>query len=203
MLFPQLGPLPLFSQGRGRDPDADLFWPLTPWWQVPVSMAFVTDSNRPQPPWQPPPTACLTASGATCEAPSLLLQPCLQPLHRHPPGPNENRPSPANVLSLLTPTYFKSRCVCSLPEPPLLQAVGTAGKEEWAVKHPDKHTHLVSAHPQEEQGKLMSQVALLVAHAQVNPDLLLVGRQTLRPAQDVPPLQRYNCSLFTCPSTQT
>ena len=26
--------------------------------QVPASMAFVTDSNRPQPLWQPPPTAC-------------------------------------------------------------------------------------------------------------------------------------------------
>ena len=36
--------------------------------QVPVSMAFVTDSNRPQPPWQPPPTA----SGAAPELPSLL-----------------------------------------------------------------------------------------------------------------------------------
>ena len=35
-------------------------------------MAFVTDSNRPQPLWQPPPTACLTASGAASEAPSLL-----------------------------------------------------------------------------------------------------------------------------------
>ena len=36
-------------------------------------MAFVTDSNRLQPLWQPPPTACLTASGATSEAPSLLV----------------------------------------------------------------------------------------------------------------------------------
>ena len=38
-------------------------------------MAFVTDSNRPQPLWQPPPTACLTASGAASEVPSLLMQP--------------------------------------------------------------------------------------------------------------------------------
>ena len=30
--------------------------------------------NRPQPLWQPPPTACRTASGATSEAPSLLMQ---------------------------------------------------------------------------------------------------------------------------------
>ena len=36
-------------------------------------MAFVTDSTRPQPLWQPPPTACLTASGAASEAPSLPM----------------------------------------------------------------------------------------------------------------------------------
>ena len=30
-------------------------------------MAFVTDSNRPQPLWQPPPTACLTAPVAASE----------------------------------------------------------------------------------------------------------------------------------------
>ena len=39
--------------------------------QVPASMAFVTDSNHPQPLLQPPPTACLTASGAASEASSL------------------------------------------------------------------------------------------------------------------------------------
>ena len=33
-------------------------------WQVPPSMAFVTDSNRPQPLWRRPPIACQTASGA-------------------------------------------------------------------------------------------------------------------------------------------
>ena len=32
-------------------------------------MAFLTDSNRPQPLWQPPPTACLTAYGAASEVP--------------------------------------------------------------------------------------------------------------------------------------
>ena len=37
---------------------------------------FVTDSNRPRPLWQPPPTAHLTASGAASEAPSLLMHPC-------------------------------------------------------------------------------------------------------------------------------
>ena len=54
--------------------------PLSPWRQVPLSRAFVTDSNRPQPLGQPPPTACLTASGATSEAPSL-------PMHLCPPPP--------------------------------------------------------------------------------------------------------------------
>ena len=44
-------------------------------------MAFVTDSNRPQPLWQPPPTACPTASGAASEAPSLLTHSCPSPIH--------------------------------------------------------------------------------------------------------------------------
>ena len=38
--------------------------PLSPCHQVPASMAFVTDSYRPQPLWQRPPTACPMASGA-------------------------------------------------------------------------------------------------------------------------------------------
>ena len=50
--------------------------PLT---ALPASMAFATDSNRPQPLRQPPPTACLTASGATCEVPSLLMHPWVTP----------------------------------------------------------------------------------------------------------------------------
>ena len=37
--------------------------PLSPERQVPASMALVTDSNRPLPLWQPPPTACLTVLG--------------------------------------------------------------------------------------------------------------------------------------------
>ena len=37
---------------------------------------FVTDGNCPQPLWQPPPTACTTASGAASEGPSLLMHPC-------------------------------------------------------------------------------------------------------------------------------
>ena len=44
--------------------------------QVPGSMAFVTNRNRPKPLWQPPPTAYLSASGAASEVPSLLLHPC-------------------------------------------------------------------------------------------------------------------------------
>ena len=42
-------------------------------------MAFVTYSNRPQPLWRPPPTACLSTSGAASEAPSLLMHPCPPP----------------------------------------------------------------------------------------------------------------------------
>ena len=49
--------------------------PLSPRRQVPVSMVFVTDSNRSQPLRQPPPTACLTASGTGFEILSLLMHP--------------------------------------------------------------------------------------------------------------------------------
>ena len=49
-------------------------------------MAFVADSNRPQPLWQPPPTAYFTASGAASEAPSLLVHP-RGPLPRWTPPP--------------------------------------------------------------------------------------------------------------------
>ena len=44
--------------------------------QLPASMAFVTDSNCPQPLWQLPPTTCLTTSGAASEIPCLLMHPC-------------------------------------------------------------------------------------------------------------------------------
>ena len=51
--------------------------PLSPRRQVWTSAAFVTDSNRPQPLWQPPPTACPTAAAPPPEVPSLLLMhPC-------------------------------------------------------------------------------------------------------------------------------
>ena len=49
--------------------------PLSPSRQVPASMAFVTDSNRPQPLGQPPLTAYPTAPGAASEVPSLLMLP--------------------------------------------------------------------------------------------------------------------------------
>ena len=42
---------------------------------MPASLAFVADSNRLQPLWQPPPTACLTASGASSEVPLLVMHP--------------------------------------------------------------------------------------------------------------------------------
>ena len=43
-------------------------------------MAFVTGSNRPQPPGQPPPTACRITSGAASEVPSLVMHPCPMPV---------------------------------------------------------------------------------------------------------------------------
>ena len=53
-------------------------------------MVFVTDSNRPQPLWQPPPTACLTAS----DVPSLLMHPCPPPPALQIPKPCANPPPP-------------------------------------------------------------------------------------------------------------
>ena len=46
--------------------------PLRP---VPASMTFVSDSNHLQPLRKPPPTACLTASGAASEVRSLTTLP--------------------------------------------------------------------------------------------------------------------------------
>ena len=45
-------------------------------------MAFLTDSNRPQLLWRPPPTACQNASGTASEAPALLMHPWPRPKHR-------------------------------------------------------------------------------------------------------------------------
>ena len=60
--------------------------PLSSEQQVPASMALATDSHRPQPLWQPPPTAYLTASGADSEVTSLLMPP--------PPPQNAALPIP-------------------------------------------------------------------------------------------------------------
>ena len=49
-------------------------------------MAFITDSKRPQPLRQPPPTADLTASGAASEVPSLSMRPWFERM-RHPVTP--------------------------------------------------------------------------------------------------------------------
>ena len=76
--------------------------------QVPASMACVTDSNRPQPLWPPPPTACLTASGAASEVLCPLLHPCPHlppaspqpgpPARVQPPGPAAQCVSSLNIV---------------------------------------------------------------------------------------------------------
>ena len=69
--------------------------PLSPWRQVPASTAFVTDSNRPHPLWQPPPTACLTASRAASGAPALQV------------GPSPSRAPRARGARARTPSAFR------------------------------------------------------------------------------------------------
>ena len=64
------------GRGRGNPPPPHpgrpaYTQPLSPRRQGPGSIAFVTNSNRPQSLWQPPPTACLAAAGATSEVLSL------------------------------------------------------------------------------------------------------------------------------------
>ena len=70
-------------------------------------MAFVTDSNRPQRLWQPPPTAWLTASGAASEVPSLL---------RHPWGRGGTTPA-TRTRFVTTKTEMQKR---KTPTPELL-----------------------------------------------------------------------------------
>ena len=53
--------------------------PLSPQRQAPASMACVTNSDRPQPLLQPPPTPYPTASGVASGVRSLLMQPCSHP----------------------------------------------------------------------------------------------------------------------------
>ena len=97
--------------GRGGTPPAPpprcpaYAQPLSPQRQVPASMAFVTDSNRPQPLWQPPRTAYPTTSGAPCEVSSPLMHPWAAPIavyagprDRHsPPPPPAPRPTECRV----------------------------------------------------------------------------------------------------------
>ena len=52
---------------------------LSPRRQVPASVAFVTDSNQPQPLRQPLPTACLTASEVAAGVASLQIHPWGRP----------------------------------------------------------------------------------------------------------------------------
>ena len=77
---------------------------------MPASMAFVNDSNRPQPLWQPPPTACLTASGAASEVPSLLMHPSVHPA-AFSPLPSSDRP-------LLLSNQSSTLMVGGVPRPP-------------------------------------------------------------------------------------
>ena len=66
--------------------------PQSPGRQVPASMAFVTDSNRPQPLRQAPPTACLTASGAASDSHSHTWLPVhCNPGEGGPPSLSEHR----------------------------------------------------------------------------------------------------------------
>ena len=67
-------------------------------------MVFVTDSNRPQPLWQPPPTACLTAGDAkgpvlqppksrssTCRVATSICQPRHDQMDQGPAEPHPGR----------------------------------------------------------------------------------------------------------------
>ena len=65
--------------------------PLPPSRQVPASMAFVTDSNRPQPLRKPPPTACPTASRAPLRSLPFSCIPAHPP---HPHGVHLRSPEP-------------------------------------------------------------------------------------------------------------
>ena len=76
-------------------------------------MAFVTDSNRPQPLWQPP-TACPTASGAVAEASSLLMHPWAglrYPPLRRSTGRRNSVPTPTCTITngIPSPGYTCAR----------------------------------------------------------------------------------------------
>ena len=94
-------------------------------------MAFVTNSNRPQPLWQPPPTACLTASEVLC----LLLHPC-------PPRPHKGLlwrgkpPHPPVVGAICSKSRHSKLRTYQPPPPP--HTCRPAGESAW--QHPaDAH----------------------------------------------------------------
>ena len=76
-------------------------------------MAFVTDSNRPQPLRQSPPTACLTASGPASEVPSRLLHPCPPPPLPLAPPSGVSKPWPEGYLFKTLSSFLSC-----LPLPP-------------------------------------------------------------------------------------
>ena len=75
-------------------------------------MALVTDTNRPQPLRQPPPTAGLTACGAASEVPALLMHPC------QPPYPCGDTPS-SKAAHVRTPESTHRHTPSALRAPPL------------------------------------------------------------------------------------
>ena len=95
-------------------------------------MAFVTDSNRPQSLWRPPPTA----AGADSEVPSLLMHPCstlckIVPVISEAPGEGQPQSCPPPTRPATSPlTRFhrqriSPRSICwphlstnPLPHPP-------------------------------------------------------------------------------------
>ena len=87
-----------------------------------TAMAFVTDSKCPQPLWQPPATACLTASGAASAVPSLLM---------HLWG------LPAPVGRLGSPVSPLSTVHCAGETPRLFPVVW--GARVWGCLGPDLH----------------------------------------------------------------
>ena len=69
-----------------------------------VSATLNADSNRPQPLWQPPPTACLPVPGAASGVPSLLMHPWpAQELEKDPSALGRYAQGDGNVPPALYP----------------------------------------------------------------------------------------------------